>query len=485
MQGNAQSTRKAKSSSSSSAAKQGPAWSGKQGGGKSKLVVVDENSSSTDSSASPPSRSAEKRRLRAERKAARKREGEGEQSVLVQVEVPQGDHPDAVLDRMLAEQRQPPPQRPPQPTFDSLQLAADLVHGDCASALCVVPEVCTPIPILSGHVPQPVPRFAHTVPIPVPACVAATAQRLATSPSLPPTNANAIDGLNLDAVCNLLRSTVQDSMRGVQQNIVSLEQRLLESISTLESRVRTLEANAGPAVPSSVPVQPSFPPVAGHRSTDSIGAAGHPQSARSQSLYATSRAGGVSASLTGERKRSRSMPRTSVEAYSFFNPERTSVPSSQGPASGNDTQEWRKRTVVLSGFETRRTIQEFKAIAGVQLRIPEGAKLLTRSKFASVCSIEFESQVQARQLIEDFKSSARIVDQRRVFANPSLPPAAARSLVEEVGCFGLRGDVCWRMMTSESAYILTTALQTSTVHPMESHHTWSPIQLALWRSFKH
>eukprot|EP00971_Amphidinium_carterae_P010155 200354-Amphidinium_carterae.4 len=272
----------------SSVAKQGPAWSGKQGG-KSKLVVVDEQSSSTDSNAATPSRSAEKRRKRAERKAARKREGEGEQPVLVQVEVPQ---------------------------------------------------------------------------------------------------------------------------------------RLLESISTLENRVRTLEANAGSSASSSVPPPHAVPPVAVPRAHESTRPAGHLQGARSQSLYDTSRAGGVSGS--SEHRRTRSLPRSSVQAYSFFNPDRTSMPSSQGPSAGTDSQEWRKRTVVLSGFETRRTIQEFKAIAGTQLRIPEGAKLLTRSKFASVCSIELETPVQAKSLIEDFKASARIVDQRRVYANPSLPPAAAR-----------------------------------------------------------
>eukprot|EP00971_Amphidinium_carterae_P348836 6490696-Amphidinium_carterae.2 len=431
-------------SKSSTGAKQGPAWSGKQVG-KNKLVMVDEQSSSVDSGQEPPSRSAEKRRLRAERKAARKREGVDEHPVLVSVQVPQGDSPDEVLDRLIADQQQlQHPRLHPNPMHAQSHSLDVHGHSSCSSAICVVPEVVAPSHLHAASVFTSSPSITRlSVPISVPACVADTAQRIANAPaaqtpphaqctsetaSAPPI-ASVPVGFNMDAVCDMLRSTVHDSMLGVHRNISAMEQRLLESISTLENRVRSLEANAAhDGVSPGLPPQRLGAPSQVHNAAAAAASSSRsalPQ-ARSQSLYAPSRRGGSHSAAEGGMARSASLPRPTLETYSFFNADRQTDSQQRDLPQGQDNQEWRKRTVVLSGFETKRTIQEFKAIAVTQLRIPEGAKLLTRSKFAGVCSVEFQQQAQAKQLIDDFKTSARIVDQRRIYANPSLPPPVAR-----------------------------------------------------------
>eukprot|EP00971_Amphidinium_carterae_P297783 5916451-Amphidinium_carterae.2 len=360
---------------------------------KGKLVVVDDELSSISSGIDANAvHKKEQAKEKAQRRAARKRDAKQHAGTAssshsgngTSLCVPDVDDPDVALDRMLAAQTLQ--SHPPMPQLPAPDPSSVLITGAIG--------------------PTNVDQF----PMRIPAQMAHAAWTSGSpSASVPDQNSTGLSGgLDLSVLRTLLRETVNESMASVHSSISTLEQNVQRSVSSLEARVCALE-QANRTQSTDAP-----------RTQDMAAASEQPSSGpRPRSVDHEPRRGGL---VQRGAPRARSLPRNQGSTVAFsVNTQGSTNPE---PAA----QEWRKRTVVLSGFDTKRTIQEYKAIASSQLNLPEGARVLTRAKFSITCNVELESPEHAKALIDSFRQQARVVDNKRIFANPSLSlhPAAAR-----------------------------------------------------------
>eukprot|EP00971_Amphidinium_carterae_P217839 4324334-Amphidinium_carterae.1 len=64
---------------------------------------------------------------------------------------------------------------------------------------------------------------------------------------------------------------------------------------------------------------------------------------------------------------------------------------------------------------------------GDQLNLPEGSRIHCRTLYAKSCSVELESEGQAQQLLQDFRTNPRSLGGAvRIYANKLLPAADAK-----------------------------------------------------------